>query len=58
MAELHKVAFDKIDITGVIYESWHWRFVGINTAKEMNDLGMTLEEYVEYKNIDWQSELN
>ena len=49
---------DKIDITGVIYESWHWRFVGINTAKEMNDLGMTLEEYVEYKNIDWQSELN
>lgn len=48
---------DKLDITGVIYESWHWRFVGINTAKEMNKLGMTLEEYVEYKNIDWQSEL-
>ncbi len=49
---------DKTDITGVIYESWHWRFVGINTAKEMNQLGMTLEEYVEYKDIDWQSELN
>ncbi len=49
---------DKTDITGVIYESWHWRFVGINTAKEMNNLGMTLEEYVEYKNIDWQSEFN
>ncbi len=49
---------DKTDITGVIYESWHWRFVGINTAKEMNKLKMTLEEYVEYKNIDWQSELN
>ena len=48
---------DKLDITGVIYESWHWRFVGINTAKEMNKLGMTLEEYVEYKDIDWQSEL-
>ena len=49
---------DKTDITGVIYESWHWRFVGINTAKEMNKLGLTLEEYVEFKEIDWQSELN
>ena len=48
---------EKLEITGVIYESWHWRFVGINTAKEMNKLGMTLEEYVEYKEIDWKSEL-
>ena len=48
---------DKQHITGVIYESWHWRFVGINTAKEMNKLGLTLEEYVEYKGIDWSTEL-
>ena len=41
---------DKTDITGVIYESWHYRFVGINAAKEMNSLGMCLEEYVKYKN--------
>lgn len=40
----------KQNITGVIHESWHWRFVGINAAKEMNKLGMCLEEYVEYKN--------
>lgn len=39
---------DKTEITGVIYESWHWRFVGINRAKEMNKLGMCLEEYIEY----------
>lgn len=39
---------DKTEITGVIYESWHWRFVGINRAKEMNKLGFCLEEYVEY----------
>ncbi|MDD6479165.1 MAG: M15 family metallopeptidase [Oscillospiraceae bacterium] len=38
----------KQSITGVIHESWHWRFVGINAAKEMNDLDMCLEEYVEY----------
>ena len=40
---------EKKPITGVIHESWHWRFVGINAAKEMNKLGMCLEEYVEYK---------
>ena len=41
---------DKMEITGgIIYEPWHWRFVGINTAKEINRLGMCLEEYVEYK---------
>lgn len=39
---------EKQDKTGVIHESWHWRFVGINTAKEINSLGMCLEEYVEY----------
>lgn len=39
---------EKQSITGVIHESWHWRFVGINAAKEINELGMCLEEYVEY----------
>ena len=43
---------DKMDITGgIIYEPWHWRFVGINIAKEMNDLDMCYEEYCEYKGI-------
>ena len=27
---------EKQKLTGVIHESWHWRFVGINAAKEMN----------------------
>lgn len=40
---------DKQEKTGVIHESWHWRFVGINAAKEINELDMCLEEYVEYK---------
>ena len=43
---------DKQPITGVIYESWHWRFVGINNAKEINQLGVTLEEYIEMKKFD------
>ena len=43
---------DKQHITGVIYESWHWRFVGINNAKLINELGLTLEEFIEMKNFD------
>ena len=45
-----RYAEDKQEKTGVIYESWHWRFVGVKAAHEINDLGMCLEEYVEYKN--------
>lgn len=39
---------DKQSQTGVIHESWHWRFVGINHANKINELDMCLEEYVEY----------
>ena len=42
-----RYAEDKQEITGVIYESWHWRFVGIKVAKEINDSGLCLEEYIE-----------
>ena len=39
---------DKSEITGIIYEPWHYRFVGVKAAKEMVDKNMCLEEYVEY----------
>lgn len=39
---------DKQEITGIIFEPWHYRYVGVEDAKEMNRLGMCLEEYVEY----------
>ncbi len=38
----------KENITGVIYEPWHFRYVGVENAKRMNALNMCLEEYVEY----------
>lgn len=41
---------EKENITKVNYEPWHWRFVGIQHAKKMNELEMCLEEYVEYLN--------
>lgn len=39
---------EKIDITKVYYEPWHWRYVGIEHAKKMNELDMCLEEYITY----------
>lgn len=39
---------DKEDITKIAYESWHWRYVGKDHAKKMNELNMCLEEYIEY----------
>ena len=40
---------EKQSITGVIHESWHWRFVGINEAKKIKASGLCLEEYLEKK---------
>lgn len=34
------------DITGIIYEPWHYRYVGEEHAKTITELGVTLEEYV------------
>lgn len=39
---------DKQNITKIIYEPWHYRYVGVEHAKAINSLGMCLEEYVEY----------
>ena len=39
---------EKEDITKVIYEPWHWRYVGKENAIKMNELNMCLEEYIEY----------
>ena len=34
------------EITGVVYEPWHYRFVGVEVAKEIKSKGITFEEYV------------
>lgn len=39
---------DKEESTGIIYEPWHFRFVGRTHASEMYEKNMCLEEYVEY----------
>ena len=37
------------DITGIIYEPWHYRYVGERYAKEITELGVTLEEYLQMR---------
>ena len=37
---------EKSDITGIIYEPWHYRYVGVELAKELYESGLCLEEYL------------
>lgn len=38
---------DKEDVTGIIYEPWHFRYVGVEHALIMRDENLCLEEYLE-----------
>lgn len=35
------------DSTGIIYEPWHYRYVGLELAAELHELNLTLEEYLQ-----------
>jgi len=47
----HKYGFilrypeDKVEITGITFEPWHFRYVGVEAATDMYEQGITLEEY-------------
>ena len=38
---------DKSDITGIIFEPWHYRYVGKKHARKIQEAGICLEEYLE-----------
>ena len=40
---------DKTEITGIIYEPWHYRYVGREAAREIMEQGICLEEYLGYE---------
>lgn len=52
MANSYKYGFilrypsDKSDITGIYYEPWHYRYVGVDAATEMFEKGICFEEYL------------
>ncbi len=41
---------DKIRYTGIMYEQWHYRYVGVEAATEMYNMGFCLEEYIAFLN--------
>ncbi len=43
---IHRYPNDKTDITGIIYEPWHYRYVGKDAAQEIFNRDITLEEYL------------
>lgn len=42
---------DKVNITGYIYEPWHYRYVGLEVAKIIKENNLTFEEYY-YEYLD------
>lgn len=55
----HKYGFilryteEKMDITGIVDEPWHWRYVGVDYAEDIKNSGLCLEEYLLMKGIDF-----
>lgn len=53
-ANAHKYGFiqrypaNKSKITGISYEPWHYRYVGVEAATYMHSNNLTLEEYLGY----------
>ena len=41
---------NKSDVTGIIYEPWHYRYVGRAHAKAIYESGLCLEEWLEQRN--------
>lgn len=37
---------EKSDVTGIIFEPWHYRYIGKDVAKEIMENNLTLEEYL------------
>lgn len=37
----------KTEQTGIVYEPWHFRYLGKELAKELYDTGLTVEEYMD-----------
>ena len=35
------------DITGIVYEPWHYRYVGVEIARDVKESGLCLEAYID-----------
>ncbi|NLD59773.1 MAG: M15 family metallopeptidase [Clostridiales bacterium] len=37
---------NRADVTGISYEPWHFRYVGVEVAAQIHEKGLTLEEFL------------
>lgn len=44
---------EKEDVTGIVFEPWHWRYVGVEYAEKIKDSGLCLEEYLDSVGIKY-----
>lgn len=42
---IFRYAKDTVDITGIKYESWHYRYLGVELAEKVHESGLTYDEY-------------
>ena len=42
---------DKGELTGIIYEPWHYRYVGKEAARVIHQQGLCLEEYLAQREV-------
>lgn len=45
---IERYPLNKEDVTGYIYEPWHYRYVGVEVAKKIKQQQITFDEYYEY----------
>ncbi len=45
---VRRYAEDKVQITGISNEAWHFRYVGVAHSRYMADHNLCLEEYIDY----------
>lgn len=43
---IYRYPEDKVHITGISNEPWHYRYVGVDAAQEMYEQDLCLEEYL------------
>lgn len=43
---IERYPYGKEEITGILWEPWHFRYVGVDNAKAIKSMGICLEEFV------------
>ena len=43
---------DRQAATGIVFEPWHWRYVGVENALAIRASGLSLEEFIALQRAD------